>query len=239
MFFVATNHVSRADPAITRTSRFDARIFVAPPGLDVKRRELVRELGTAAPEIHGDIVERALAGDDDGRSDLSPDEIALGVLALLRFDQVPELARRLRETQNPSDVHNLYTVLARMREDLLLHEWQPASAPPDWDGWDAGTKLRYVYREYVKDVSRDFSRQRLVRVARAGVSVPQSWENVSGSNRPGGDTEDEFFAPPDDLDAPSTLDGQLQLGTNPVLLDCGLLWFSVQLEDLGPVDAGA
>jgi predicted ATPase len=233
IFFVATNHVSRADAAITRTSRFDARIFVAPPGLAVKERELRRELEKGTPSIDAKKVRRALAADDSARQQLKPADLALGVLPLLRFDQIPELARRLRASGEPEKESSLQEALEQMRDDLLHHEWQPADKPESWGEWDPAQQLRFVYREYLDDVSRDFSRQRVLRVEPHGdrTDLPHGWQEIPGEHRPTLGGSDLFFEAPDDLANLLKDDGMLQLSSAPPLADGGLLWFRGPQED--------
>jgi hypothetical protein len=224
IFFVATNHVSRADPAITRTSRFDARIFVAPPGLPVKRAELRKQLDGQLPAIDDVKVSQALAENAELRSGLARDEEALGVLPLLRFDQIPELARRLRAPGHPTQAESLLRALSEMGKDLLQHEWQPASNLEN-HGTDELERLRSVYHQYLKDVSRDFSRRRVARVEDSGVSCPEGWQEISGNHKPAEANGDRFFDAPDDLSGLICDDGLLQLNSDPVLRDGSLLWF--------------
>ncbi len=226
IFFVATNHVSRADPAITRSSRFDARIFVAPPGLAVKRRLLVDELGDDAPEVDEERVRRALCRDDAQRDHLSPVEQSLAALPLLRYDQVPELARMLRDGGDPSNPAKLHAALAAMTRTLLHHEWQPSARPQDWDEHDDATKLRTVYLEYLDDTSRDFSRQRLMRVsAQAKDHVPKGLQAIEAPDPPTGPDGDVFYEAPEDLSSLSAGDGSLRLGPDGSAPDHGILWF--------------
>jgi SpoVK/Ycf46/Vps4 family AAA+-type ATPase len=83
LYFVATNSFKYFDFAIARNQRFDARLFVAPPSFEKKLKEL---RAYADVKINQNKVEKAL---QDGRANL-------GLLALLRFDQLPELGRRLK-----------------------------------------------------------------------------------------------------------------------------------------------
>jgi SpoVK/Ycf46/Vps4 family AAA+-type ATPase len=88
LFFVATNDIAHADRAIKRSQRFDAAIFVPPASLDVKLDRLREMLGKEkAPRVPLADVEDALRK--------SAAENPLGYLALLRYDQIDELAAKL------------------------------------------------------------------------------------------------------------------------------------------------
>ena len=90
LYFVATNSYKYFDFAIARNQRFDARLFVAPPSFRKKVKELIRY--AEVKEIVGvnqDHVEKALR-DDQGD---------LGLLALLRFDQLAELGKYLKDNK--------------------------------------------------------------------------------------------------------------------------------------------
>lgn len=226
IFFVATNHVRRADPAITRSSRFDALIFVAPTGLDVKQKILTEKLGDAAPKIDIPKVLKALSDDDSARADLSSDEQALAVLPLLRFDQVPELVRRLRESGKPQDPAVLYQALGTMRSALLHHEWQPAATVEGWKDKTDAEKLRHVYWEYMDERSRDFSRKRIMRVVGSNdVTVPEVCQPILGSPGSTSAGSDRFFEVPENLAAFADENGDLQL-PNELLRDHGILRFA-------------
>jgi hypothetical protein len=195
IFFVATNHVSKADPAITRSSRFDASIFVTPPGIDVKRKLLVDELGEQAPLLDDDKIARALSPDPNERKTLTQDERVLAVLPLLRFDQVPELSRLLRASTKPSSSEELHKALTTMAADLLAHEWQPVgTVDGDWDEKDPADRLRLIYEAYVKDDRHDSSRTRAVAVG-ASVSdlAPADWVELAK------DADFRYYESPGDL----------------------------------------
>lgn len=112
IFFVATNDISGADPAIKRSQRFDSAIFVAPPSFDVKLEQLRQHL----PEVdltwlQEDAVESALR-----------EEKPLGYLALLRFDQINELVDLLRGGR--ADQANVERALNDIGERLKTSDWQ-------------------------------------------------------------------------------------------------------------------
>jgi len=111
LYFVATNHINYFDSAIIRSHRFDALILVSPPSFRAKTEELVRLLS----EVHGisdirfeivesDVQQKLDAIDtaanqnkkagDWGKAALD-DEHMLAKFALLRWDELNELAYRL------------------------------------------------------------------------------------------------------------------------------------------------
>lgn len=77
LFFVATNHVAKADTAIRRSSRFDAAILVAPPSLAAKREALAARLDGEVPDLRAKKVADALL--PQGKAEhVSPAELPLG-----------------------------------------------------------------------------------------------------------------------------------------------------------------
>ncbi len=125
LYFVATNHINYFDSAIIRSHRFDALILVSPPSFDAKVEELKRLLSEAyglavqfdalaksrfrtilkkvidaAPKSEGPEpreladVNRTGALDRYREQKLVP-EVALAKFALLRWDELDELAYRL------------------------------------------------------------------------------------------------------------------------------------------------
>ncbi len=164
IFFVATNSITKADPAIRRSQRFDASIFVAPPSFAKKSEYLGSELGSGSSPPTGlgyDAVEQALAG---AGSKTGED---FGYFALLRWDQIPELAQRIREEEK-SDVLHLGKALADMGEKLARLEYQSAAGATALDEW----------REILKETLRDHGRRFLVRIeglkVEAGIKIAGS-----------------------------------------------------------------
>jgi ATPase family protein associated with various cellular activities (AAA) len=116
MYFVATNHIEYFDSAVTRSERFDAIVFVSPPSLDVKRNEILRLLKdvyglsvtfashitkhnveAAMPMTRCEAAEKARKREDRERirAGVLPNSSALAKLALLRWDELNELALHL------------------------------------------------------------------------------------------------------------------------------------------------
>ena len=159
LFFVATNHVSKADTAIRRSSRFDAAILVAPPSLAAKRAELEEQLeGLPAPAIPGDKVLEALRPVQEQKN-ISAADLPLGVLALLRYDQISELSDRIRASGANEGPGALRDALRTMGEDLLRNEWRPehGSIPDEPKQLHA---LYDVLRDYQAEERKDRSRRR-------------------------------------------------------------------------------
>lgn len=164
LFFVATNDVDAADPAIKRTQRFDARIFVTPPAFEVKKRlltDLLKRRKRKFPRaLTREAVEKSLFGGDD--SD------AFGYLALLRYDQMGELAR-LMVQETAEDEH---VPAAAAREALSRMGTQLASVE-----WEHEDKKPYeLWRHHAQNESYDDRMIRLARVPRR--ALPENLESV-------------------------------------------------------------
>ncbi|HEX8647327.1 MAG TPA: ATP-binding protein [Thermoleophilaceae bacterium] len=167
LFFVATNHVANADPAIRRSSRFDAAILVAPPSLAAKREELERQLGESPPEIAADkVVESLLPAAE--QLHVAPADLPLGVLALLRHDQISELADRLKAQERGEWANQLPEILAVMGDDLLRNEWRSDEQEPPEDRNERLRKLYDVLRHYQAEERKDRSRRRYLLAPSAG-----------------------------------------------------------------------
>jgi predicted ATPase len=162
LFFVATNNIDKADPAIRRSQRFDAAIFMAPPSFEVKRRRLREELGVDPPaDLTHALVQQAL------RNTLDKDPV--GTFALLRWDQIPELANLARQKAagKPVTLKNLEEALRKMGEELARLEYFDV---------DANHKPREVFdvwRTFWKDARRDFARPVLARLFGAPSPPPE------------------------------------------------------------------
>jgi SpoVK/Ycf46/Vps4 family AAA+-type ATPase len=180
IFFVATNHAQRADPAITRSSRFDARIFVAPPSLEVKQRELKRLTGVSIPQEGVSAIYRLYSGEAEDSDRVARADESYGVLPLLRYDQIPELARRISAAPRTDGANPMPTVLKDMGAALTEHEWKLERQDDVTNGEpDHLERLQSAYRIYVGEETRDFSRRMLAAVKDDAVgAVPDEWESV-------------------------------------------------------------
>jgi DNA polymerase III delta prime subunit len=184
LFFVATNHVSKADTAIRRSSRFDAAILVAPPSLAAKRVELKRRMeGVRPPDIATDLVLEAIRP-PEAQEHISPADLSLGVLALLRHDQISELADRLTGAPAGRRQKVLREALRVMGEDLLRNEWRPEGRDlPE----EPGARLHELYRvlrEYQDEERKDRSRRRYA-IAETADLVPAG--STMSASRPSGE----------------------------------------------------
>jgi len=105
LYFVATNHIRLFDRAITRSGRFDTSVFVSPPSFGSKMRELQKLLkkrgvlarpGVTKPEIERAMIhpESTTNGKDLADKEI-PDGNMLGKFALLRWDEIRDLAALL------------------------------------------------------------------------------------------------------------------------------------------------
>jgi ATPase family associated with various cellular activities (AAA) len=113
LYFVATNHINYFDSAIIRSHRFDALILVSPPSFSAKIEELERLLGskyalsgrrfaTKEPEVQSKLKAlrqwrsklTAETAKEAGEQKLGR-EFTLAKIALLRWDELDELAARL------------------------------------------------------------------------------------------------------------------------------------------------
>jgi SpoVK/Ycf46/Vps4 family AAA+-type ATPase len=120
LYFIATNNIDAADPAIRRSQRFDTAIFVTPPSFAVKAALLEAEGFQLPRELTASAVNEALF-----KTKLD-EESALGVFALLRHDQMAVLAERLHK-QDGGDAPSFETVkgiLMELGADLAKNEWR-------------------------------------------------------------------------------------------------------------------
>ncbi len=158
LFFVATNNIDKADPAIRRSQRFDAAIFTAPPSFSAKKARLEALLGQEVPtDLNLERVTAALAG----KMEAGPS----GVFALLRWDQLAELAAIVRDKAagNAPSTANMDDALKQMGEGLQKLEF----AEDDKDPFD-------IWREYREYERRDFGRPVLGRLSIPS-SIPSGW----------------------------------------------------------------
>ncbi len=172
LFFIATNDIDVADSAIKRSQRFDARLFVTPPAFHVKKRlvgdALARE-GRRFPRklTESEVAASLLGSWDEG----SP----LGVFALLRYDQIPELASlMIREAGDVRVIPEAAAkaALAEMGKQLRAVEWKHPRLDP-----------YALFRHHQQNESYDYRMLRLVRVP-DGIALPAgltACDTVAGS----------------------------------------------------------
>ena len=175
LFFVATNDIDAADPAIKRSQRFDASIFVTPPAFAKKHDELARLLSGSPP---ADLTEAAV---NTALESKELREDPLGVFALLRWDQIAELAHGI-ETQTRDGTGNLEalkSVLSEMGKKLAELEWQVDSERHT--GPDAPKEPYGLFRHFANAERRDH-RNRSMLVLPGTCKPPDDWQVLTGSD---------------------------------------------------------
>lgn len=128
LFFVATNDIEAADPAIKRSQRIDAAIFVPPPSFETKLN-LLKEKGHDPSELTSENVGKALAGPSSA-------EGYLGVFAFLRYDQIGDLAHRISVFEREEDLDldtALKKALQELGEEMQRTDWQRSGVAPNGD----------------------------------------------------------------------------------------------------------
>lgn len=115
LYFVATNHINYFDSAIIRSHRFDALILVSPPSCGSKIKRLTRLLSEVYGlpgyqfEIQESLIQASLEAieqaapnrftqpqeSEDWRESALDQDYVLAKFALLRYDELNELAYRL------------------------------------------------------------------------------------------------------------------------------------------------
>lgn len=121
LFFLNTNSIVDVDPAIRRSHRFDAAIFVLPPSFESKVKVL------------SDQGVRLLLGKDrvydllDGNTgDIGEDLFDLAWFGLIRWDQLTRLASRVKDSAvDPNGVSDkeLAVALREFGSELMSADW--------------------------------------------------------------------------------------------------------------------
>lgn len=138
LFFVATNDIEAADPAIKRSQRFDAAMFVPPPSFEKKKERLKEVLSYVPPRLTAEAVEKALAGTDHTNAHL-------GVFAFLRWDQIDDLANRIEILEEKTGSQDaLKEALGELGRELERTDWKRSASthsnrgeegePGEWKG---------------------------------------------------------------------------------------------------------
>lgn len=123
MFFVNTNSISNVDAAIRRSQRFDAAIFVMPPGFEAKKAAV----GTALPGLTRNDVEHVLETLEEWVSkDGSPSDADLGNrdrrLGWLPFITYPQM--RSLEIEAIDDEAQMLSRLEDLGTQTLESDWR-------------------------------------------------------------------------------------------------------------------
>jgi ATPase family associated with various cellular activities (AAA) len=189
LFFVATNAIEAADPAIKRSQRFDAAIFVPPPSFEKKKKELEGIIGP---------VELSLAEVESGLDGTKPEDAALGVFALLRWDQIADLAHRIevREREGEARGDALRVALGALGRELERADWRPPADEKDGDQRAAGTvegggeedyphrAMFERWRKQALEERRDYRRASVLRLDRAlDGRRPEGWKLYKSNRR--------------------------------------------------------
>jgi hypothetical protein len=183
LFFVATNAIDAADAAIKRSQRFDASIFVTPPAFGKKVSELTERLGSEPPSA---LTEAAVQEALDAPSGMSGHP--LGVFALLRWDQIAELAHGLRvelqsglATDAASADQALEKVLAVMGDKLAELEWRIEAKP---EGAGESPKDPFaLFAHYAAAERLDYRNRAMLRICGQPSPLPSGWKEFESDDR--------------------------------------------------------
>lgn len=151
LYFVATNHINYFDSAIIRSHRFDALILVSPPSFEAKIKGLekllskthqvaVRFEGITKQHIQ-DALQKVVDSAPKPDENLGP-ELALAKFALLRWDELDELALRLKGILSgaSSDPKTISAdILRQALEEVADSQWRKNKS----------------YLEYVRDTKSE------------------------------------------------------------------------------------
>lgn len=201
LFFLNTNWIDRADPAIKRSQRFDAAIFVLPPAFERKKAALE---GVLTAECDNSLTRHAV----EAALQQSPND-PYGWFALVRHDQMAELRSALGTHEGGATSDDLRTELTRIGDQLAISDWMP---PPAKSGAEERNPYQQ-YRELARAQRRDFGRLRYVRIGLKVESVPGQYGWASQD-----DKATFLVIPPSVVTAPMTLRGDDWAATrNPLL----------------------
>jgi hypothetical protein len=163
LFFVNTNDIESADPAIRRSQRFDAAIFVPPPSFERKKKRLRKLLGEDPSILAKPRVDAALSGDES-------EDPGLGVFALLRWDQLDDLARRVQEEEHQEVglPERVIKALHKLGQELARTDWRPhgGTSGPDRRKNSNGD-LRQMFAQWRQqrlNERRDYQRAAVMRL---------------------------------------------------------------------------
>jgi ATPase family associated with various cellular activities (AAA) len=177
LFFVNTNDIETADPAIKRSQRFDAAIFVPPPSFEKKVEELERTLGSVPSGLSKEGVEGALSGKEDS-------DPALGVFGLMRWDQIAEVAHRIAKGPETERDDLMKEALLGVGEELARSDWKKrGSGAGNGEVKRGDEALSEMFRRWenqARDERRDFREAAVLRLE--GLERPESWQPYGESS---------------------------------------------------------
>jgi hypothetical protein len=125
MYFVATNHIEYFDRAVTRSQRFDAILYIGPLAFEAKQKRLLdilaktyeiraafdeeltaQRIEEALPKDGIEAIEKARNKDDQEylKAAALDDKFVLSKFALLRFDELNELASQMESALRSSTI---------------------------------------------------------------------------------------------------------------------------------------
>jgi predicted ATPase len=185
LYFVATNHINYFDSAIVRSHRFDALILVSPPSFRAKMKQLKALLSNTygLPDLPFETQEHEIQEKLDRvekprtagtaptpasesaerlwREEKLEPQLALAKFALLRYDELNELACRL------ASILKYQSQVPQIIPTAVLEEALKAIADAEW-------RKNKSYADYLRDVRserRDYQMQNVWEVQ--GDAQPQ------------------------------------------------------------------
>lgn len=118
LFFVNTNSIREVDPAILRSQRFDAAIFVLPPSFNKKQQLLID--AHVSVDWTQDEIDSVVKKPED-----HPDRDGLGWMPLIRWDQRERLVRELAKGGVAADLAKVSNALHELGWELAQTDWPP------------------------------------------------------------------------------------------------------------------
>lgn len=203
LFFVNTNDVTGVDAAIRRGQRFDAAIFVMPPGFESKQEELGR-IGPRLNVQEAHVTAHLNSSEVPGQT--NTEDQRTGWLALIRHDQIRRFGTELKKCR--TDVMNT-SAYSRQEIASALVPFITQLRTLDWSHEPTAVKHDdHSYPVQVKEMldaqRRDYNVRLLVRVD-AGLFPDLAVEG----------TDDEYRTLPDDLESPDRWARELGLRLQP------------------------
>ena len=167
LFFVNTNSIVQVDAAVMRSQRFDAALFVLPPGFH-KKNSLLKKAGLTVDWSADGINQIVRKPNDVGEA-----QRGLAWLPFIRWDQMDRLELALKEAASEDGLVPIAAaaqVLHRFGRELVQTDWPiaPEELPPiDADEQIQAQNQRlepvlHRYRELASYQRRDHDKKRLV-----------------------------------------------------------------------------
>lgn len=206
MYFVATNHIEYFDRAVTRSERFDAIIFMSPPAFSVKIDRLTGILkNTYHSELtlSSDLTQSAIDGampekecneaaeKSDTNSDSNalkrelqslplPPKSALAKFALLRWDELDELAFQVASLENKDKItltkENLAKALGSIADGSsrsMADYCRFRIEQKTYERFDRSRKARWIVREIDGVAAPGAKPSDPVAESKAGAKLPE------------------------------------------------------------------